>query len=151
MTFFQHLKESLTQSAVQGQRKRNRVGSVAAVRGAPQDSPLADPNEPVLKGDARSKKDKIAMAEDAEIEKAVDLVLTGKTDDGVKALEAFKSKHPKSHNLDKVQQAIEVAKGMGAQKPVDAAAAPSAAPAEVAAPATVPKADAPKVDAPAAK
>lgn len=139
MTFFRHLKESLSQSAVQGQRKHNRVGSVAAVRGADQASPLADPNEPVLKGDARSKKDKVAMAEDAEFAKAVDLVLAGKTDDGVKALEAFKTKHPKSHSLEKVQQAIDEAKGLSAQqKPVDAAPVSSPAPAAAA------KADAPK-------
>ena len=144
MTFFRHLKESLAQSAVQGQRKHNRVGSVAAVRGADQSSPLADPNEPALKGDARSKKDKIAMAEDAEFAKAVDLVLAGKIDDGVKALEAFKVKHPKSHSLDKVQQAVDEVKGLGAQKSVDAVPAP------VAAPAAAPKADASKVDAPKA-
>ncbi len=114
MTYFRHLKESLSQSAVQGQRKRNRVGSVAAVRGADQSSPLADPNEPVLKGDARSKKDKISLAEDAEFAKAVDLVLAGKADEGVKELEAFKAKHPKSRNLDKIQKAIDEAKGLGA-------------------------------------
>ena len=145
MTFFRHLKESLAQSAVQGERKHNRVGSVAAVRGADQSSPLADPNEPVLKGDARSKKGKLAMAEDAEFAAAVDLVLAGKTDDGVKALEAFKTKHPKSHSLAKVQQAIEEAKGMSAvPAPSPAPAAPAAAKADAV------KVDAPKADAPAA-
>ena len=114
LTYFRHLKESLSQSAVQGQRKRNRVGSVAAVRGADQSSPLADPNEPALKGDARSKKDKAALAEDAEFARAVDLVLAGKADEGVKALEAFKAKHPKSRNLDKIQKAIDEAKGLDA-------------------------------------
>jgi hypothetical protein len=141
MTFFKHLKETLAQSSVSGQRKHNRVGSVAAVRGADQASPLADPNEPVLKGDARSKKDKIAMAEDAEFAKAVDLILAGKNDDGVKALEEFKTKHPKSHNLDKVQQAIDQAKSLNAAKSVDAVPAP------VPAAAAAPKADAPKTDA----
>jgi hypothetical protein len=126
MTFFRHLKESLAQSAVRGERKHNRVGSVAAVRGADQSSsPLGDPNEPVLKGDARSKKDKIAMSEDAEFSKAVDLVLAGKTDDGVKALESFKAKHPKSHSLAKVQEAIDEAKGISAA-PSQTPAAPAA-------------------------
>jgi len=134
MTFFRHLKESLEKSAVQGERKHNRVGSVAAVRGDDQRSSLADPNEPVLKGDARSKKDKAAMIEDAEFSKAVDLVLAGKTDDGVKALEAFETNHPKSHNLDKVKQAIDQAKGLSAPKPVDAAASSSAPDAPAAAP-----------------
>ena len=133
MTFFRHLKDSLAQSAVQGERKRNRVGSVAAVRGADQSSPLADPNEPVLKGDARSKKDKAVQAEDAEFAKAVDLVLAGKTEDGVKALEAFKTKHPKSHSLDKVQQALDQTKALLALKSADApkADAPAAPAAQV--------------------
>jgi hypothetical protein len=142
MTFFRHLKDSLAQSAVQGQRKHNRVGSVAAVRGADQSSPLADPNEPVLVGDARSKKDKAALAEDAEFAKAVDLVLAGKTDDGVKALEAFKSNHPKSRSLDKVQQAIDATKGLLAQKSADAVPSPASVAAS-AEPAVSPKADAP--------
>jgi hypothetical protein len=146
MTFFRHLKDSLAQSAVAGQRKHNRVGSVAAVRGGYQGSPLADPNEPVLKGDERSKRDKVAMDEDAEFAKAVDLILGGKADDGIKALAEFKVKHPKSRNLDKVQQAIDQAKGLIAEKPADAA--PAATPA---APAGAAKPDAPKADSPAAK
>ena len=122
MTFFRHLKESLTQSAVQSQRKKNRVGSVAAVRGADQSSsPLGDPNEPVIKGDSRSRKEKLAQAEDAEFSKGVDLILTGKNDEGVAALEDFKTKHPKSRRLDKVQQAIAPAKAADAPK-ADAAA-----------------------------
>ena len=128
MTFFRHLKESLAQSAVQSQRKKNRAGSVAAVRGADQSaSPLGDPNETSLKGDARSKKEKMARAEDADFAKGVDLVLAGKNDEGIKALQEFKAKHPKSHNLDKVQQAIDQAKALTASKPADAAA-PVAAP-----------------------
>jgi hypothetical protein len=149
MTFFQHLKESLSQSAVASQRKRNRVGSVAAVRGADQSSPLADPNEPVLKGDARSKKDKAQAAEDAEFAKAVDLVISGKTQDGVRALEAFKAQHPKSRNLDKVEQAIDQAKGLIAAKPAEVPA-PAAAASAVPAPAASPAADAPKAEAPKA-
>ncbi|HXS99958.1 MAG TPA: hypothetical protein VN915_04745 [Elusimicrobiota bacterium] len=158
MTFFRHLKESLSQSAVQGERKHNRVGSVAAVRGADQSSPLADPNEPVLKGDARSKKDKAQMAEDAEFGKAVDLVISGKTQDGVRALEAFKAQHPKSRDLAKVEQAIDEAKGLIAAKPAEVpapAAVASTAPAAPAAPAAeapsvkvdAHPADAPKADA----
>jgi TolA-binding protein len=110
MTFFKHLKESLSESAVQGQRKKGRVGSVAAVRGESQVSALADPNEPVLKGDPRAKKDKLAAAEDSEFAKAVDFVLAGKVEEGVKALQEFTAKYPKSRNLDKVQQAINQAK-----------------------------------------
>jgi len=136
MTFFRHLRETLSQSAVQSERKKGRrSASVAAVRGASQSSSLSDPNEPVIKGDVRSKKDKLAMAEDAEIAKGVDLILAGKTDEGVKALEEFKAKHPKSRSLEKVQQAIEQAQALKA-------AAPAAAPA-----AEAPKAEAPKSDA----
>ena len=155
MTFFRHLKESLAQSAVQGERKkspRHAAASVAAVRGASQSSSLADPNEPVLKGDVRSKKDKAAMDEDAEISRGVDLVLAGKTDEGVKALEDFKAKHPKSRSLDKVQQAIEQAKALpAAEKPAETTAPAAEAPKAEAPKADAPKADAPKPDAPAQK
>lgn len=139
MTFFKHLKESLAQSAVQTERKKSarRSGSVAAVRGASQSSSLSDPNEPSLKGDARSKKERLAMAEDAEFAKGVDLILAGKTDEGVKALEAFKVKHPKSRSLDKVQQAIDQAKALKAEGSPAAEAAKDAAP----------KAEAPKAEA----
>jgi hypothetical protein len=141
MTYFRHLREALSQSAVAGERKKGgrRSTSVAAVRGASQSSTLGDPNEPTLKGDARSKKDKVSLAEDAEFAKGVDLILAGKTDEGVKALEAFKAAHPKSHVTD-VQDALDHAKAL--------TAAPAPEPAKAEAPKTeVPKADAPKADA----
>ncbi|MEK7382309.1 MAG: hypothetical protein AAB262_03380 [Elusimicrobiota bacterium] len=117
LTFFKHLKSSLAQSSVQGERKRARgAGSVAAVRGKEQYSELADPNETSLKGDNRAKRNKQALAEDAEFEAAVSLILAGKNDEGVKALEAFKLKHPKSHSLAAVNDAIEKAKALGAEK-----------------------------------
>lgn len=124
MTFFRHLKESLSQSAVRRERKKNRVGSVAAVRGADQSSSLADPDEPTLKGDVRSRRLKAAAAEDAEFAKGVDLILAGKTAEGVQALEAFKAKHPKSRSLDQVKMALDRAQSLDADK----AAAPPAAP-----------------------
>lgn len=154
MTFFKHLKESLSQSAVSSERKHagRRGSSVAAVRGASQNSAMADPNEPSLKGDARSKKEKAAMAEDAEFAKGVDLVLAGKIDEGVKALEDFKARHPKSHSLEKVQEAIDQAKALAAQKPAAVPAAQTAAaepPKAEAAKGDAPKADTPKAEAPA--
>lgn len=139
MTFFKHLKESLSSSAVSGERKKGHVGAVAAVRGADQKSSLADPDEPVLKGDPRSKREKASAAEDAEFAAAVELILQNKADEGVKALETFKAKHPKSRNIAKVQEAIDQAKVLTAS--VAPAAAPSA---------QAPKAEAPKSDAPAA-
>ncbi|OGS39987.1 MAG: hypothetical protein A2506_12305 [Elusimicrobia bacterium RIFOXYD12_FULL_66_9] len=115
MTFFRHLKSSLEKSSVQGERKRARgASSVAAVRGAGQYSELADPNETTLKGSSRAKRNKAAMAEDAEFEKAVSLILAGKNDEGVKALEAFKVKYPKSRSLDSVDEAIAKAKELAA-------------------------------------
>ncbi len=136
LTFFKHLKESLSQSAVSGQRKKAKTGAVAAVRGEDQKTSLSDPDETTLKGDPRVKKEKAAAAEDAEFAAAVDLVLQGKHADGVKALEDFKAKHPKSHNLDEVQKAIEQAKALTAEPAKsDAAAAPA------------PAADAPKAAA----
>ena len=110
MSFFKNLKANLEKSAVSAERKKGRGGSVAAVRGAGQTSSLADPNETVLRGDRASQQAKKAAVEDAEIEKAVDLILAGKTDDGIKALEAFKAKHPKSKNIAKVNEAIAQAK-----------------------------------------
>ena len=127
MTFFKNLKSTLSQSAVQGERKKARgAGSVAAVRGAGQYSELADPNEPILKGDVRAKRAKKALAEDAEFEKAVSLVLAGKTDEGIKALEAFKVKYPKSRSLASVDEAIAKAKALAAEK----AESPKAEPAK---------------------
>jgi hypothetical protein len=128
MTFFKHLKESLSQSAVSGQRKKAKTGAVAAVRGEDQKTSLSDPNETTLKGDPRVKKEKAVAAEDAEFAAAVELVLQNKPNEGVQALEAFKLKHPKSHNLDDVQKAIEQAKMLSA------------------APADAPKTDAPKAE-----
>jgi hypothetical protein len=131
MTFFRHLKLALTDSAVAGERKKNRSAAVAAVRGAGQSSELANPDEPSLKGDAAAAKIQAARAEDAEIEKALDLLIAGKTDEGIKALEAFKTSHPKSRSLPDVQQALDKAKSLND----GAAAAPAPAPAAAAAPA----------------
>lgn len=133
MTFLRNLKLSLAQSAVQGERKKQRNAAVAAVRGESQQMDAADPDEPTLKGDARAEKARRAQAEDADLEKAVDLVLAGKTDEGVKALEAFKAKHPKSHSLARVQEAIDKSKMLSADEPASDKPA-STAPAAKAAP-----------------
>lgn len=131
MTFFKNLKSTLSQSAVQGERKKARgAGSVAAVRGAGQYSELADPNEPIIKGDVRAKRAKKTLAEDAEFEKAVSLVLAGKTDEGIKALEDFKARHPKSRNLASVDEAIAKAKALAAEKAEKTAESPKTEPAK---------------------
>jgi len=135
MTFLKNLKLALTQSAVQGERKKERSAAVAAVRGAGQSSELANPDEPSLKGDVNAAKMQQSQAEDAEIEQAVDLVLNGKVAEGIGALEAFKTKHPKSRSVATAQEAIDKAKTLLADKPAEDKSAPekSAAPAPAAA------------------
>ena len=118
--FFKNHKSTLASSAVGGERKKGRGAAVAAVRGKKQKD-MADPNEPTLKGDAKAMKAQKELALDAEFEKAVDLVTKGKLDEGLKALQDFKEKHPK-HRVEDVDKAIEGAKAMLAEK--------SAAPAE---------------------
>jgi hypothetical protein len=130
MTFFKHMKEALAQSAVKNERKKGTHlnGNVAAVRGKDQSSALGDPNETLIKGDSRSKKEKAGMAEDAEMSKGVDLILAGKIDEGVKSLEDFKAAHPKSRNLEKAQGMIDQAKALSAAKPAESPAPAAAAP-----------------------
>lgn len=115
--FFKNLKNSLAQSAVGGERKKGRgAQGVAAVRGAGQGKKnIADPNEPGLMGDAKSAKVKKELAWDLELEAAVDLIGKGKSEEGLKALEAFKVAHPK-HRTGDVDKAIEGAKAMLAEK-----------------------------------
>lgn len=119
--FFQNLKKALEQSAVVGQRKKGRGAGVAAVRGDNQKSEMGDPNEPTLMGDAKSRLAKKQAAINAEFEKAVDLVLNEKYEDGLKALEAFQKKHPKSHKED-VEKAIAEVKTKLAEGAAPAAA-----------------------------
>ena len=102
--FLKNLKEKLEKSAVAGERKKGRA--VAAVRGAGQKSELADPNEPSLKGDMRSRKLKQQMAEDEELLKAAKLAESGKNAEALAAFKAFQKAHPKSHK-DEVTQAID--------------------------------------------
>lgn len=115
--YFKMLKTSLSQSAVSGERKKGKnAQGVAAVRGDDQSKKnIADPNEPGLKGDAKSQRLKRDMAYDAELASAVELVEKGKFDEGVKALEAFQTAHPK-HKAEDVAKALEGAKAMKAEK-----------------------------------
>lgn len=114
--YFKMLKTSLSQSAVSGERKKGKnAQGVAAVRGAGQDKGIADPNEPGLKGDAKSGRLKRDLAYDAELAAAVELVEKGKFDEGIKALETFQSAHPK-HKAEDVAKALEGAKAMKAEK-----------------------------------
>lgn len=124
--FFKNLKESLEKSAVSGERKKGRgAANVAAVRGAGQQSELADPNEPTLKGDTRSKRLAVKAAEDAELLKAAELVEKGKNAEALAAFQKFQADYPKSRKED-VAKAIEELKKL----PAAAEAAPEAAPAD---------------------
>lgn len=106
--FWKNFKTSLEKSAVAGERKKGRA--VAAVRAREQKSALGDPNEPTLKGDARSKKLARQAEEDAELLKAAQLAETDPAA-GLSAFEAFQKARPKSHK-DEVAQAIAELKKM---------------------------------------
>ncbi|MFH1619616.1 MAG: hypothetical protein ABIG11_06885 [bacterium] len=80
-----------------------RVTAVAAVRGAEMDS---DPMTPYWKGGITEKASKKLAAERDEFTKAVELILEGKTEDGEKALNAFKKNHPESSLLPDVKEAL---------------------------------------------
>src|SRR5579863_5194375 len=76
--WFQHWKEGLAGSAVEGQFQQKSLTAVAAVRGDEQT--LDDPNKPYIKGKLGDKQAKMLRAERAELGKAVDLILSGKPD-----------------------------------------------------------------------
>lgn len=146
-SFFKNLKHSLEQSAVAAQRKKGRGAAVAAVRGASQSSELADPNEPTLKGDSRSRRLAKKAAEDAELMKATELVEQGKTAEALAAFKAFQKKHPRSHKEDVAKAIAELSKAAPeAQLAAAPAAAESGETAEAAAPAAEKKAEAPAAE-----
>ena len=117
--FFRNFKNSLTQSSVGGERKKGRrAQGVAAVRGDDQSKKnIADPNEPGLRGDAKSAKARKELAYDAELEASIDQLGKGKLEEGLKGLQAFKASHPK-HRVEDVDKAIDGAKAMIAEKGV---------------------------------
>lgn len=120
--FLKNLRESLEKSAVAGERKKGRGASVAAVRGAGQANELANPDEPTLKGDYRSRKMAKQAAEDAELLKAAQLAEKDPAA-GLAAFQDFQKKYPRSHQED-VEKAI-----AGLQAAAASAAAPAAEPA----------------------
>ncbi|MBI5883689.1 MAG: hypothetical protein HZB91_11370 [Elusimicrobia bacterium] len=121
-TWFQHLKQGLSESAVQGDYQKVRVTAVAAVRGTPQDA--ADQNKPSWKAGAKARKSAQAKAERQEFGKAVDLILEGKSQEGIAALDAFEKDHPKSVLLADVREAREKARQMEAAEEAPGAAEP---------------------------
>jgi TolA-binding protein len=106
-TWFQNLKQGLSDSAVGGHFQKGRgIAAVAAVRGDRQT--LLDPNKPhwKLKSAAERKADK---AERQEFSSAVDAIVAGKIAEGSAALDAFIKAHPKSPYLKEAQKAREKA------------------------------------------
>lgn len=114
-SWFEHLKQGLSESSVQGDYQRSRVTAVAAVRGDQQKN--ADPAKPSWKASAKFKKGVLVKAERAEFGKAVDLILEGKSEDGITALDAFEKSHPKSALLPDVREARENARQMASAAP----------------------------------
>jgi len=112
--FLKNLRNTLAQSAVSGERKKARGTQVAAVRGKRQKN-IADPNEPGLKGDAGSAKERKERALDDELAPSVELLAEGKFEAALKGLEKFKAAHPK-HMTESVDKAIEGAKAQMAEK-----------------------------------
>jgi len=115
--FFKTLRTSLQASAVSGQQKKGRnAAAVAAVRGNEQAKKnIADPNEPGLKGDNKAKKAAKELALNAEFDKAVNLIIDGKPEEGLTALEKIKAAN-KGYKVDDMNKAIEGAKAMIAEK-----------------------------------
>lgn len=146
--WFDNLKKVLADSAVRHHQRRMRGSmAVAAVRGAGQS--LEDPSKPYWKGTAESKLDREARQERAELSHAADLVLAGKDEEAIKALEAFEAAHPASSLLTDCRQAREKLKSPApaaesaevkeAATAAEPAAAKEAAPAAVAAETPAPK------------
>ena len=113
--FIRNFRSAVAQSAVSGERKKARgAQGVAAVRGKKQKN-IADPNEPGLKGDAGSAKERKARLLDDELAPSVELLSAGKYEEALKGLEKFKASHPK-HMAEDVDKAIEGAKAQITEK-----------------------------------
>lgn len=113
--FLKNFRDAVSQSAVGGERKKARGATgVAAVRGKKQKN-ISDPNEPGLKGDAGSAKERKARLLDDELAPSVELLAEGKFEEALSGLEKFKAAHPK-HMTEDVDKAIEGAKARIAEK-----------------------------------
>ena len=122
-TWFQHLKEGLTESSVSAQRQRGHVTAVAAVRGSQQGS--AEVDKPAWKSGAQTRKSRLMRQQRQEFAAAVDLALEGKYAEAGGKLDAFQKAYPDSPLLPEVKEAREKAREAQDQ----AAAAPAATPA----------------------
>ncbi|MBI4375784.1 MAG: hypothetical protein HY549_04965 [Elusimicrobia bacterium] len=121
-TWFQNLKEGLSESAVAGQRQKTRVTAVAAVRGSEQEA--ASPDKVKWKEGRKSRKSREQKKEKEEFAQAVDMILAGQYKEGAERLEAFEKEHPQSQLLAEVRQAKEKALELDQAAQAPAVAAP---------------------------
>ncbi|MBI5629822.1 MAG: hypothetical protein HY921_02930 [Elusimicrobia bacterium] len=102
-SWFQHLKEGLSESAVADRyQKGAKVTAVAAVRGSPQEA--VNPDKPAWKTGKKSKKDALCRAEMRELSQVADFALEGKTAEAEQTFAAFKAAHPKPLLAKEVQE-----------------------------------------------
>jgi TolA-binding protein len=112
-SWFQHLKEGLTESSTSAQRQRGSVAAVAAVRGLEQAG--ADLEKPAWKSGAKTRKSKEVKAQRQEFSAAVDLAVEGKYAEADEKLEAFEKAHPGSSLLSDVKETRQKVKEAQAQ------------------------------------
>ena len=122
MTWFQNLKNGLRESSVSGRMQRGRrASSVAAVRGSTQGDDKASLDEGIMKQPSTSRKAKREKKERATFESAIDLIVAGKTAEGLSALESFEKSYPKSDLLPQVAEARTKAQELQAAAPKEGA------------------------------
>lgn len=100
--WFKNLKNALVPSMVSGRYTARSVTSVAAVRGDEQTA--LDPDRPEWRTSTKSPKLE-ARKEKAALASAVDLIMSGKYDDGKSAIAAFEKDYPKSPLLTAAREA----------------------------------------------
>lgn len=107
-TWFQHLKEGLTESSVSAQRQRVGVTAVAAVRGNKQSSEELD--KPAWKAGAAGEKSRAARDQREAFSGAVDKILEGELEEGISQLDAFEKRYPESPLLGEAREARQKAR-----------------------------------------
>lgn len=127
MMYFKNLKLGLTDSAVRARYQKGRSAAVAAVRGSDQDDSKADLNKPQMKDPSKTRSARQEKKERAAFESAVDLIMAGKPDEGIAALDAFEKAYPKSSELSGVRAARSKAQEL---KDAQGSAAPESAKAQ---------------------
>lgn len=130
MGWFANLKQGLAMSAVGRYHQRRRADSVAAVRGAKRN--IEDPARPYIKDPADAALAKQDSAERAELAAAVDLIMTGRSEEGRRKLDEFEAAHPDSAYLQEARKAKEMMQGLApaAAPAAEGGAAPAAPPAQ---------------------